>query len=393
MSARCDPPVGAIPAPGLLIDVTRLVWRRMQGWSLTGVDRVSLAYVSRYGAQALALVRYRGRHLVLGEVDSKKLFAQLAEPAADFRILLRVWVTRAWWRRPRRWPGWLLFNTGHSGLEEAGYAARLARLQVRPVFFLHDLIPISHPEYCREGEAFRHAQRLQVILQQGAGVIANSQSTLDMMTSYARARHLPRPPATSALLAPPLLPVPFSRPLGPGYFVMVGTIESRKNHWMILQIWRRLVELWGESAPWLVIIGRRGWESENVVDLLERSPQLQGRVVEQGSCSDSQLVTWLAHAQALLFPSFAEGYGLPLVESLAAGTPVLASDLPVFREIAGLIPEYLDPLDGLGWQACIEAYSTPGSAPRVAQQQRMLGWQAPDWDTHFARVDAFLAGL
>ncbi|MDI9712574.1 hypothetical protein QM261_18810, partial [Acinetobacter baumannii] len=53
-------------------------------------------------------------------------------------------------------------------------------------------------------------------------------------------------------------------PITPPYFVMLGTIEPRKNHWFMLHIWRRLVEQMGETAPKLVVIGRRGWECENV---------------------------------------------------------------------------------------------------------------------------------
>ncbi len=67
-----------------------------------------------------------------------------------------------------------------------------------------------------------------------------------------------------------------------------------------------------------------------------------------------ELSNWLAHARALLFPSFAEGFGLPVVEALSVGTPVIATDLPAFREAAGSIPEYLDPLDGP---------ARPGSTP------------------------------
>ena len=108
-------------------------------------------------------------------------------------------------------------------------------------------------------------------------------------------------------------------------------------------------------------------------------------------CDDAALATWLHHAQALLFPSFAEGYGIPLVEALSLGTPVIASDLPVFHELAGEIPEYLDPMDGLAWKRLVLDYALPGSARRTAQLSRMAGWQAPTWQAHFEQVEAFMA--
>jgi glycosyltransferase involved in cell wall biosynthesis len=143
----------------------------------------------------------------------------------------------------------------------------------------------------------------------------------------------------------------------------------------------------------LVIIGQRGWECENVEDMLERCGPLRGVVFEHPMCSDAELITYLHHAQALLFPSFAEGYGMPLIEALSLGVPVLASDLPVFEEIAGGVPEYIDPLDGRRWREVIEAYTPADSVPRAAQLSRLKGFRVPDWATHFAKVDALLESL
>jgi glycosyltransferase involved in cell wall biosynthesis len=84
---------------------------------------------------------------------------------------------------------------------------------------------------------------------------------------------------------------------------------------------------------------------------------------------------------------------MPLVEALASGAPVIASDLPAFREIAGDIPEYLDPLDGMGWLARIEAYADSNSMERTAQLERMEGFVPPAWSTHFDAVERLLERL
>lgn len=171
---------------------------------------------------------------------------------------------------------------------------------------------------------------------------------------------------------------------------MLGTIEPRKNHLLLLHVWQRLIEQLGDQAPLLVMIGQRGWECENVVDLLERCESLKGHILELSTCDDAELASWLRHARALLFPSFVEGFGLPLVEALACGTPVIASDLAVFREIAGDIPDYLDPLDGLGWRDMIIDYCNMSGQKRYEQLQRMSGFVVPTWDDHFKQVDALL---
>ena len=78
---------------------------------------------------------------------------------------------------------------------------------------------------------------------------------------------------------------------------------------------------------------------------------------------------------------------MPLPEALTAGVPVIASDLPVFREIADEIPDYLDPLDGAGWKAAVLDYARADSPRRRAQIERLGRYQAPSWESHFAVVE------
>lgn len=377
---------------GFVIDVTRSLDRALQGRLPTGVDRVILEYVQHFMRSAQALVRLGGRWVVLNPRDSATLFGAMLAPDRFFRLQVRWLVGRAYllnWRRPVT--STVLLNLGHSGLQEPSYARRINANGWRALYFLHDLIPITHPEYCRSGEAGSHHQRLKTMLTTAGGIVVNSAATADELSAYARDKRLPLPPCQVAWLAPGRLCAPLRpRPLPVPYFVMLGTIEPRKNHLLLLQVWRALVERHGAAAPRLVIVGQRGWECEQVLDLLERCESLRGVVLEQPRCPDQELSTWLAHAQALLFPSFAEGYGMPLVEALSVGLPVLASDLPAFREVAGDIPEYLDPLDGPGWAAAIMDYAQPDSARRLAQCDRMNGWEAPTWEAHFEQVDVLV---
>lgn len=376
----------------ILIDVTRLLDRALQGRRPTGIDRVGLAYVERFRDRALALVRFGGRWLVFTEADSQCLFDWLMAPIARSASYIHRIVGKNYllnWRLPAA--GRILMNVTHSGLDDPDYAVRIQRYHLRPLYFLHDLIPVEFPEYGRPHEDERHRRRLATMLMTACGLVVNSMTTGKDLASYAANTGMPLPPWVAAHLAPPTFPAPAAeRPLHTPYFVILGTIEPRKNHLLLLNIWRSLITTYGEATPRLVVIGQRGWECEQVVDMLERCVVLKGKVVELSECDDAALATWLTHAQALLFPSFAEGYGIPLVEALALGTPVIASELPVFRELAGDIPEYLDPLDGLGWRQAVLDYATTDSPRRLAQLTRMADWRAPSWDMHFSRVDAFL---
>jgi glycosyltransferase involved in cell wall biosynthesis len=381
----------------ILIDVTRLVGRAIKGRLPTGVDRVMLEYVRHYGSRACAVIHVRDRFRALTSAGSQRLFRQLLAPPG---AASRVFGARALGALARDWlagegaaglRGALLLNLGHLNLHRTSHQRMLAGHGIKPVYFIHDLIPLTHPEYCREGEGALHALRISNALEYGAGLIANSQATLDEVAAFARKRGLAVPPSAVAFLAPGAEPAAApARPMTPPYFVMLGTIEGRKNHLMILQAWRQLVLELGAEAPKLVVIGQRGWECEQVLDLLDRCEALRGAVVEKNACSDEDVARYLRHAQALLFPSFAEGFGMPLVEAFQAGTPVIASDLPAFREIAGEVPDYLDPVDGIGWKRAIQAYCAAEGGPRAAQLQRLASYSVPRWEGHFAAIDPFL---
>lgn len=377
----------------MLIDVSRLLDRALLGRHPTGVDRVGLAYVRHFRGRAQALVRFAGRWIVFGETDSKRLFDGLLTPDAGFARYSRCLVGKTYafnWKRPAS--GSILLNTGHSGLDDANYGERSLRYGLRPLFFLHDLIPVAFPEYGRPGEAEKHCRRLKTMFKTAHGLIVNSAVTGSELEAYAAALGITVPQWITAHLATPDFPSPADeRPMPQPYFVMLGTIEPRKNHLFLLNLWRQLTGTLGQSTPRLVLIGQRGWECEQVVDMLERCETLKGVVIEISNCDDTALATWLFHAQALLFPSFAEGYGIPLVEALSLGTSVIASHLAVFRELAHDIPDYLDPLDGVGWRQAVLDYSEAQSPRRAAQKARMAGWRAPTWDAHFEKVDDFMA--
>ena len=280
----------------------------------------------------------------------------------------------------------------HRGADRPGPILALKRQGARFIPFVHDLIPITHPEYAPPRSTRRHQRRLQSFATLADGIIVNSAATGAALAPYLAAAGArgPIPVLPAPLGLDPVLPDSgYARPAGP-YFLCLGTIEPRKNHLLLLHLWRDLAETLGDAAPKLVLIGRRGWENENILDMLERCPALSGKVIEHAGLPDAAVAGLLRGARALLFPSFAEGYGLPLAEALALGVPAICSDLPALREVGGEAPDYLDPLDGPGWRRLILDYAAPDSGLRQAQIARLAAWSAPSWDAHFALVDPWL---
>lgn len=269
-----------------------------------------------------------------------------------------------------------------------------SRPDIKAIFFIHDLLPLEMPEYFRVAEYERHRRRLANLARFGAAAIVTTEAVKSSLSDHLEALGRSGMPILAAPI--PVAPVFFgaSEPdaalAASPYFVMCGTIEPRKNHLMLLQVWRELVRRDGAAAPKLVIVGNRGWKYEAVVDLLERSPLLARHVVEVSGLTTPALKRLLDHARALLMPSFAEGYGLPVREALAAGIRVIGSDIPAFREIGGERLTLLSPIDGEAWLATIRDHAAAKAQP---EEKARPETGTVDWRDYFEKIDAFVSEI
>lgn len=273
-------------------------------------------------------------------------------------------------------------NIGQFPLWIDGYFRWLdARPDIKPIFFIHDLLPITHPEFFPPSEAKRHAGRIEVASRRAAVLLVSSEANKADLIRHIG--NLGRPiPRIEALTLP--VSGDFQGgdlgilPMEPPYFVTVGTIEPRKNHILLLQVWRELAARMGPRTPKLVIAGVRGWDNENCIDMLERCPSLRHTVIETGQLSTPSLRRLLAGCRALLMPSLAEGFGLPVSEGLAAGIHVIASKIPAFESLAHPRLKIIDPLDGISWLEDVERYSNCAllcdSATRLQTAQQYTNW-------------------
>lgn len=393
--------------PEIVLDLTRLL-SRVRHPTPTGVDRVEMHYARVLLARAPERLQFAATHPLghYGRLDPGAVLRFLDATERRWGEIGGEETGGAGWRhsidalaslRPRpiappKRPR-IVLHVSPSALEQPGkVATRLRREDARLVCLVHDLIPIAEPGFARLDGPTRHSQRMTCVARHAQGVIANSRATADTLVRHLEAIAEPVP----ALLVNPLGTTPLAcdapgpPPIDGPYFLCLGTIEPRKNHLLLLHLWRRLAEKGdGRPIPRLVLIGRRGWENQNTFNLLDRCPRLRAHVLELGRVSDRALSAWLGGASALLMPSFAEGFGLPVAEALAAGTPVIASDLPAHREAGGNVPDYLDPLDGPGWQRRILDYADPASPARRAQLARMRGAPRRTWEDHVETALSF----
>lgn len=264
--------------------------------------------------------------------------------------------------------GTAYINIGQIGLAMPAFFHWLHdRPDIASVFMLHDVIPIQYPELVAASSARHHAQMVETTARFADGLIV---STNDAATGIARELARYGSHDVPTLVRPLPLTEGFARGVGPhpelgdtDYFVVCGTIEPRKNHELLIEVWQKLIERDGLSAPHLVMVGTPGWSADKLFALLDRSPLLRGRVHHAAGLSTPALAQLIAGSRALLVPSLAEGFSLPLLEARALGIPVIASDIPVHRERADAGVRLLPVDDRSGWLAAVDA--APPVHPRV----------------------------
>jgi glycosyltransferase involved in cell wall biosynthesis len=243
-----------------------------------------------------------------------------------------------------------------------GDATRFARLKASGVVtgvYIYDLIPLTHPEYCDQNLTNDFRLSLGDGLAAFEFVLTISDFTAREVKRFQEHQGLRRVPIEAVALSHVLHGKKSHRsalwshalaPLQDRPFVLsVSTIEARKNHIYLLSIWKLLIEE-GLDPPDLVFVGRYGWRVADLMEQLRATNFMEGRVHILHDLSDAQLDQLYDACLFTAFPSFIEGWGLPVGESLAHGRPCVASNTSSTPEVGGDLVDYVDPYnlrDGL----------------------------------------------
>ncbi len=396
LGAGTRPATTTNKAPRLL-DLTRLVSRA--GRVLTGVDRVERAYLAAFlddDVPAFALIRTRWGYIVLDRAGMDVLLRACADgtvPADVLPSLRRHAIARVpkvllgRMLRRRFKAGLVYVNTGHSNLSQRVVTNLRWVPDARIVVLIHDTIPLDYPEYQAAGATARFEAFLNRACLNADLLIYNSEQTHQDVARHAPAglpegivAHLGIDSTTAAPED-----IPPSLQLNAPYFITIGTIEPRKAHDVLLDVWDRLYAEMGANAPDLLLCGTRGWNNEDVFKRLDSLPS-DMPVHEIAGLSDGALKALIQGATALLFPSHAEGFGLPPAEAAVCNTTIVCNDLPIYREFLGNIPVYAPSGDGNLWYQIVMRAYTESLTSGCSGQQTRQGWQAPTWEQHFSLV-------
>jgi glycosyltransferase involved in cell wall biosynthesis len=278
--------------------------------------------------------------------------------------------------RPRRFrsavrPGDILVMLGASW-SVPGYAQRIAaakaRYGIRFAALVYDMIPIENEDLVERHHTLQFQKWLAETVPIADALLTISKYSRHALLEYARAAGWTMPPVEVIRLGGEWSPRPLARrggqpglrPAGPlhlppRYVLFVSTIEIRKNHRLLVRAWRRLIERHGADAvPVLVFAGKVGWMVDDLLADLSASDWLGGKVEHRPGLSDTELDVAYGRCLFTLFPSVAEGWGLPVAESLAHGKFCLASNRTSIPEVGGGLIDYFDPADDDGVVAKIE---------------------------------------
>jgi alpha-1,3-rhamnosyl/mannosyltransferase len=219
----------------------------------------------------------------------------------------------------------------------------------RHVFTVHDLTVLSHPVCHTIGNRVRTLTSLAEALSRKATLVAVSEATRE------EAQRLLAVPKAEMEILPPMVAPVFS-PAGAAvddletaqqlgirrpFVLAVGSLEPRKNVARLLDAWEQLPAEISEAHQ-LVVVGAYGWK-QTETRLRMTGMERRGEVVRTGFIPDTQLAALYRRARAFVFPSIAEGFGLPVAEAMACGAPVITADRSSMPEVVGQAGLLVDP--------------------------------------------------
>lgn len=393
-------------AQARLLDLTRSM--RRAGRVATGIDRVELAYLEQFlqdDVPVFGLLRSPFGYLLVDRIGLSDLFDKIHGvidwARADFwssiwprrsasakraeSDIRRLAVDRSTRHRlrvllARNLPqGYAYFNVGHSNVTER--VLRAVKQSGGDIHaMMHDVIPLEFPQFQRPGTVVPFRIKMQLLRGFADRIIYNSQDTQKRCEEQMLAWGKPPPGIVAHLgvrVAPPdLAAVPSNTLPDRPYFIYVGTIEPRKNHAFLLDLWDQM----GADAPPLLICGGRGWNNEAVFKRLDQMRPL-GVVRELPELSDAAISALVRGAAGMLFPSHAEGFGLPPLEAVQLGTRVLCNDLPVLHEILGDLAHFIPVSEPDLWVRNIKKWEKIQPSAKIRD-----GIPGPTWDDHFKTV-------
>jgi len=255
--------------------------------------------------------------------------------------------------------------------------------------YIYDLIPITHPEWVTDDTRRAVTDRaIDIILLSdffmtiSAFVKTDVDRLLhDEFSEIKPVFPVPLPhilPAKGDAKTPPTIRSTDSHE--EKYVLCVCTLEGRKNHYMLFRVWAALIRKHGhDKIPNLVLVGKWGWNIERFRSAVEQSSFLDNKIVIKNLVHDDELMKLYQNCLFTVFPSFVEGWGLPVGESLTFGKLCLAAKSSSIPEVGGEFAEYFDPYNFFEVFSVVEKFILDESLVKEKENLIAKSFQCRSW--------------
>jgi glycosyltransferase involved in cell wall biosynthesis len=384
----------------IFADVRLLFWDPVQRCPLTTDDphllplgRFLPQLPTSYAAAGIAPTAGNSRLMKALRTSLPRSIRLRLFPADNGVILFRRWAKRQGisFSAVRFGAGDALFVPGSFWLDK--YAPQLAdraRSAGVPVTaFVHDVLLLSHPDWLARAHSEQFRRGCDSFLPGCAAVICNSSNTRDELRRWvALPSGLPiftcrlgdRPSVSTSQTVPAGVAAMIER----RYVLFVSTITPRKNHALLVEAWRRLWRQLGAATPYLLLVGG-GAPDPALAPMLQAEQAEAGRIVRITGIDDGGLEALYRHAWMTVYPSLAEGYGMPVAEALSHGKICLAAPSGGIREIDDTLIDFIDPADPDSVADAVKAYLLDENRHREREAEIRANYHATDW-SETARV-------
>ncbi|MFZ5736966.1 glycosyltransferase family 4 protein [Rhodopseudomonas palustris] len=299
--------------------------------------------------------------------------------------------------------GEVLFLAGEnwSRVDFAAVARMRRERGTRVAALCQDFIPAVAPQFFAGGDfVAKFDAYAQFLIQEADLVVSISEATKRDILGYAQ-RHggmrgdveivhlgadIPAPQTARR-------PAALTGAQAARFVISVSTIQSRKNFDLLYHLWRRLTEQNTPNLPTLVIVGQPGFGSTDLLWQIANDPVTANSILHLPRAGDDELAWLYQQCLFTLYPSFYEGWGLPVSESLAFGKYCLASDSSSLPEAGAGLARHLDPLDFVAWRdAVLDLIAAPEQLARYEAAIR-AGYRPVTWAQSATRLTEVLRGL
>lgn len=396
--------VSARTTPVLYMDASDLIEFLTHHRELSGIQRVQAGYLLGLGQATIGsttcaiCTRFKTSSFFFDLPYDR--FATLLKDAGDpVRVPERRWrpymqeFKRGLTNRSELKPGDTIFTMGAPwALDEHNETIRCAKLfyGVRYLQIFYDFIPISVPEVVAAPLIPHFARAMAAMSIYADHIFSISRYSQDDLSNTLRRLDRPVPEISVVPMGGTITDAEAPGTLAPGglkrlgvvepFVLCVGTLEPRKNHMLLFQVWRRLVATHGtERVPKLVLVGRVGWYMEDLMRMLKVTNYVDGTIVHLQGVSNAELSELYDACLFTIFPSFSEGWGLPITESLARGKVCVCSNATSMPEAGGDQAIYIDPFDATSAYRTCETLMFDGESLQRRESDVRSTFRSTTW--------------